>query len=245
MSNTYLTIADTIINLHSDFLLQQLSEEEKRLQYAERCNNVFYNGKAKPDILIKVEVVDKLPEVSGETIFITNHFQSKTENWRMVKKGDSYIYKSPLEDKKQLMLVNRTFDRVTAYFLPKTKNYSGGKESQIFIKKHKGFVWSASDIIYDFLQVLLINYFAQRNEGIFTHSVGIKDIDGEGLLFNGKSGCGKSTTARLWHKHSKAIVLNDDRIIVRKINGKFFIYGSPWHGEFSDYLESRIERAPL
>jgi hypothetical protein len=75
--------------------------------------------------------------------------------------------------------------------------------------------------------------------------VGIKDVDGGGLLFAGESGAGKSTTARLWHKHSKAMVLNDDRIIVRKVNGKFFIYGSPWHGEFSDYLTSRIDSAAL
>ncbi|GAF88373.1 unnamed protein product, partial [marine sediment metagenome] len=78
-----------------------------------------------------------------------------------------------------------------------------------------------------------------------THAIGVKDLDGRGLLFAGKSGCGKSTTARLWHKRSKAMVLNDDRIIVRKVRGKFLIYGSPWHGEFSDYLTSRIESASL
>jgi hypothetical protein len=93
--------------------------------------------------------------------------------------------------------------------------------------------------------VLLINYFAQRNAGIFTHAIGIRELDGKGLLFAGKSGSGKSTTARLWYKHSKAMVLNDDRIIIRKLKDKFFIYGSPWHGAFSDYLISRIESAPL
>ena len=101
------------------------------------------------------------------------------------------------------------------------------------------------DIIYDFLQVLLINYFALHKKEIFVHSIGVKDLDGKGLLFAGKSGAGKSTTAKLWHKYSKAMVLNDDRIIVRKLNGKFFIYGAPWHGEFSDYLYSKIESAPL
>ncbi len=226
-----LKIADTIIQMHSHFPLEQLSEEEQKLQVAERFNNFFYQGRQRSDILIKVEIVDELPKIGNtETLFITTHFQDGSENWRLLKKGNTYIYKSPLQDKKQLMLVNKTFNRVTAYLLP---------------KKDKGRVWNSSDIIYDFLQVLLINYFAQRNEGIFTHSIGVKDLDGKGLLFNGKSGAGKSTTARIWHKHSKAMVLNDDRIIVRKNNGKFFIYGSPWHGEFSDYLASRIESAPL
>lgn len=226
-----LKLADTIILMQSRFSLEQFSEEEKKSQFAERFNNFFYSGKEKPHISIDVQIVDKLPEIyDAKPLFITYHFQDKSENWRLLKKAGSYIYKSPLKDKKQLMLVNRTFDRVTAYLLP---------------KKDKGKVWTANDIIYDFLQVLLINYFAQRKEGIFTHSVGIKDLDGTGLLFTGKSGAGKSTTARLWHKHSKAMVLNDDRIIVRKHNNKFFIHGSPWHGEFSDYLASRIESAQL
>lgn len=226
-----LKIADTIILMQSRFPLERLSAEEQKLQVAERFDNFFYKGSQRPDILIDIEIVDKLPNISNaKPVFITYHFQDKSENWRLLKQGDNYIYKCPLEDKKQVMLVNKTFNRVKAYLLP---------------KKNKGKVWNKTDIIYDFLQVLLINYFAQRNQGIFTHSVGIKDVDGRGLLFAGKSGAGKSTTARIWHKDSKAMVLNDDRIIVRKVNGKFFIYGSPWHGEFSDYLASRIESVPL
>ncbi len=226
-----LKIADIIIQMQSDFALEQLTKEEQRLQIAERFKNFFYNGKGRSHIIIKVEIVDKLPQIrKTEPVFITYHFQDGSENWRLLKKGNAYIYRSPLKDKKQLMLVNETFDRVTAYLLP---------------KKDKGRVWNTSDITYDFLQVLLINYFALKKEGIFTHAIGVKDLDGRGLLFAGKSGSGKTATARLWHKHSRAMVLNDDRIIVRKANGKFFIYGSPWHGEFSDYLASRIESAPL
>lgn len=226
-----LKIAEIIIKMQSNFVLEQLTEEKQRLQAVERFKNFFYDGKKEPNILINVEIVNKLPQIrKTEPVFITYHFQDGRENWRLVKKDSIYIYKSPLKDKKQLMFVNETFDRVTAYLLP---------------KKDKGRVWNISDIIYDFLQVLLINYLAQKNSGIFTHAIGVKDLNGRGFLFAGKSGCGKSTTARLWYKHSKAMVLNDDRIIVRKINGGFLIYGSPWHGDFNDYLSSRIESAPL
>lgn len=226
-----LRIANIIIQMHSHFPLEKLSKEEERVQMLERFKNFFYKGEQKPHILIKVEIVDKLPKIpKAKPIFITYHFQDGSENWRLLKKGKGYIYRSPLEDKKQVVLVNATFDRVTAYLLP---------------KKNKGKVWNITDVIYDFLQVLLINYFSKRNQGIFTHAVGIRDLGHQGLLFTGKSGCGKSTTARIWHKYSKAMVLNDDRIIVRKINGRFFIDGSPWHGDFSDYLASRIESAKL
>jgi len=226
-----LKIADIVIRMQSNFPLVQLTEQEKRKQVSERFSNFIYSGSQKPDILIKVIIVDKLPQIRNtKPLFITYHFQDGIENWRLLKKGNAYIYKTPLKYKKQLMLVNKTFNRVTAYLLP---------------KKDKGWVWNFTDIIYDFLQVLLINYLALYKKGIFVHSIGIKDLDGKGLLFAGKSGCGKSTIARLWYKYSKAMVLNDDRIIVRRLNERFFIHGSPWHGEFSDYLASRIESAPL
>jgi hypothetical protein len=226
-----LKVADIVIKMQSDFALEQFTEEEKRLQVAGRFKNFFYEAKVRPDIVIKVNVVDKLPKIKeAENIFITTQPDGGGENWRLIRKRDSYVYKSPLENKTQVMLINATFDRAVAYLLP---------------KKDKGWVWNITDIIYDFLQVLLINYLALKKKGVITHSVGVKDLDGRGLLFNGKSKAGKSTAARLWHRYSKGMVLNDDRIIVRKLNGKFFIYGSPWHGDFSDYLASRIESAPL
>jgi len=224
-----LRIADVVIQMQSRFPIEQVTKGEARAP--ERFKNFFYKGKEAPHIKIKVEIVKRLPNIPrSRPLFITYHFQDGRENWRLLKRNNTYIYKSPLEDRKQVTLVNGTFDRVTAYLLP---------------KKEKGRVWNASDIIYDFLQVLLINYFAQRNEGIFTHAMGVRDLGHQGLLFAGKSECGKTTMAKLWDKHSKVMVLNDDRIIVRKIKNKFFIYGSPWHGEFSDYLTSRIESARL
>lgn len=226
-----LKIADTVIEMRSEFPVEKLTEAEKEQQAAERFNNFFYAGSAQADIVIDVRLVKSLPEFQNtKPVFITYHFQSGDENWRLRRTPSRYVYSCPLEDKKQVMVVNKGFNRVTAYLLP---------------KKNKGVVWAPTDLIYDFIQVLLINYFASRGEGIFTHAVGVKDTDGSGLIFAGKSGAGKSTTARLWHKHSKARVLNDDRIIVRKQKGNFYMHGSPWHGEFSDYLTSRIESAPL
>ncbi|MDD5097221.1 MAG: hypothetical protein PHU59_01875 [Candidatus Omnitrophica bacterium] len=230
-SSLKLKIADLIILMHSRFPRKEITKETEGPLLPDRYNNFTYTGKQKPQIIIEIKIVDKLPEITKtKPIFITYHFEDGLENWRLLKKGKKYIYSSPLMNRENVMIVNDKFDRVTGYLLP---------------KKDTGKVWSISDIIYDFLQVLLINYFAQRNQGIFTHAVGIKDTSKQGLLFAGKSGCGKSTTARIWHKHSKAMVLNDDRIIVRKINEKFFIYGSPWHGDFNDYLITRVESAKL
>ena len=158
------------------------------------------------------------------------HPGDKNHNWQLFRRNNGYIYKADIMNIKEMMFINNSFDRVNAYFLP---------------KKDKGYQWYPPDVIYDFLQILLIHYFAQKNLGVFVHSMGIKDTSGRGFIFAGKSGAGKSTLARIWYGKGNAQVLNDDRIVVRKMKGKYFMYGVPWHGEFSDYLVFRRKRAPL
>ncbi|MFH0825414.1 MAG: hypothetical protein V2B18_21895, partial [Pseudomonadota bacterium] len=67
-----------------------------------------------------------------------------------------------------------------------------------------------------------------RGRGLLVHSCGVSD-SGRGLLFVGNSGHGKSTMARLWA--GRAIILNDDRIIIRRREDIFLMYGTPWHGD--------------
>lgn len=52
------------------------------------------------------------------------------------------------------------------------------------------------------------------------------------LLFAAPSGTGKSTHTRLWKKYYSDEVkyINDDTPVVRKHEGKFFAYGTPWAG---------------
>jgi hypothetical protein len=78
-------------------------------------------------------------------------------------------------------------------------------------------------------ELLMINFLAS-NKGLILHSCGIK-IGGEGFLFVGISGAGKSTWASMWEKENHATILSDDRIVVRKRDGIFWIYGTPWHGD--------------
>ncbi len=80
-------------------------------------------------------------------------------------------------------------------------------------------------------QVLMI-LLLSRCKGVMLHACGIDDR-GHGYLFLGNSGHGKSTIARLWSEN-KATVLNDDRIIVREINGELLMYGTPWSGDFKE-----------
>jgi hypothetical protein len=67
--------------------------------------------------------------------------------------------------------------------------------------------------------------------GVEVHGCGVVTADGRGLLLTGHSGAGKSTSSRLWAKSKGARVLSDDRIILRRENGRVWMYGTPWHGD--------------
>ncbi len=84
---------------------------------------------------------------------------------------------------------------------------------------------------YPLAEVLMINLLS-KNRGAMVHACGIDD-SGDGYLFLGNSTHGKSTIAALWSKN-QATVLNDDRIIVRQKDGEFWMYGTPWPGEYKE-----------
>ncbi len=81
------------------------------------------------------------------------------------------------------------------------------------------------------LDELLMIHRLGRGEGVEMHAVGVVDEAGRGHLFLGHSGAGKSTTARLWQRESKALILSDDRIILREREGQIWMHGTPWHGD--------------
>lgn len=64
------------------------------------------------------------------------------------------------------------------------------------------------------------------------------DLGGEGVLFTGFSGVGKTTQAELWQKHLGADIINGDKAFVREINGSFYGCGLPWKGS-SEYCLNR------
>ena len=76
--------------------------------------------------------------------------------------------------------------------------------------------------------------------GVEVHALGLADADGNGYLFLGHSGAGKSTTARLWMDQPGAKLLSDDRIILRQLDGQFFMYGTPWHGDAGVAAQGRV-----
>jgi len=83
---------------------------------------------------------------------------------------------------------------------------------------------------YPLDELLLVSLLAQRR-GVEVHGLGVRDSRGNGLLFAGQSGAGKTTLARLWAEASKDTILSDDRIVLRPTGDGITMYGTPWHGE--------------
>jgi len=58
-------------------------------------------------------------------------------------------------------------------------------------------------------------------------------VDGLGYLFTAKSGTGKSTHTRLWYRllGERAVMVNDDKPLIRLANSGAVVYGTPWDGK--------------
>ncbi len=78
----------------------------------------------------------------------------------------------------------------------------------------------------------LCDYLLASADGIIFHSSAIM-VDGEAYLFTAPSGTGKSTHARLWREMlgDRAVMINDDKPIIRYVDGEFYVYGTPWNGK--------------
>lgn len=82
-----------------------------------------------------------------------------------------------------------------------------------------------------------------RNGTLLIHSSAVA-YEGKAYLFQGRSGTGKSTHARLWLQNiAGAELLNDDNPAIRfSADGMAMVYGSPWSGKTPCY---RNASAPI
>lgn len=221
-----LKIADVVICFKSDIPVRPLTAEDDF-----KLMPFIYRGSKAPDIKLRVIISNsKAPRLKiKQKLFFTLHPEDRKQCWAIFESGRTFVIRSYVKGKRQDAVLNPSFNRGVV---------------SIFTRKTRVKTWPLAIIIYDVLQIILINYLV-RHKGFFIHSMAVKDTDDSGLIFIGKSGAGKTTMARIWDKYSKAKVLNDDRVIARNIAGRFYIYGTPWHGDFNDYLKSLPYRARL
>lgn len=96
--------------------------------------------------------------------------------------------------------------------------------------KNQGMTFATFE--YNFTMGTFVRNIVERDA--FCYHASSLSVDGEGILFSADSGTGKSTHSRLWQefmKEHEIVNLNDDKPIIRIIDGKPWVYGSPWSGK--------------
>jgi hypothetical protein len=205
MKQTFvLTVADYFVNISS--------EENVPVFFEEGYSNFLQ--------LEEVEKYDAsvvchagLPDKStyeGEVIF--DAVLDKQRLWQVVqtKKDRAFIVFNPnkIEEIQQVAFLNGSSTEWQVY-------------SHVLKQNNDSFI---SPLSYP-LGALIMYYLTLNSNAFMIHASGV--WDGEtGRIFSGFSGVGKSTMAKIWEEEGAHIV-NDDRLIVREVNGEYFMYNTP------------------
>lgn len=121
------------------------------------------------------------------------------------------------------------------------KGYESHDEAEFFINITQNdieFERETADNTYsdDYLETLAVYRKVCgaliREDIVLCHGSAIA-VDGEAFLFTAKSGTGKSTHTRLWREYfgEKAIMVNDDKPLLKVKNSGVTVYGTPWNGK--------------
>ena len=83
-------------------------------------------------------------------------------------------------------------------------------------------------------------------DGLMLHSSAVA-LDGKAYLFSGPCGMGKSTHTRLYKEifGERACIFNDDKPALRKIDGIWYAYGTPWSGKHSINVNVKVPLAGI
>ena len=83
--------------------------------------------------------------------------------------------------------------------------------------------------------MLAFAYATATKDTLLIHSSVIR-CDGKGYLMTAPSGTGKSTHTYLWYTNIPGCdLMNDDNPVIRIVDGKPIVYGSPWSGKTPCY----------
>lgn len=85
----------------------------------------------------------------------------------------------------------------------------------------------------------LFSYAVLNHDACVLHGV-VMEYDGMGILVTASSGTGKTTHTRMWRDRENALIINGDRCLCRKIDGKWYAYGMPWAGSSGEYINRRV-----
>jgi hypothetical protein len=177
------------------------------------------------DIEITIEWAEQLQLWQGKELFHSGSL------WTIHATESGYVldFVSPAfgPDPYKRLLVTKDFSFVHLFL---NREYASGIERVCALE-------------YPADELLVTNWLAQ-GRGVEVHGCGLVDGGTGGHLFLGHSEAGKSTTTLLWKSAREALVLSDDRIILRDYDKEIWMHGTPWHGEagFASPDKAKIHR---
>lgn len=147
-------------------------------------------------------------------------------------------------EKRQRLIVGRDFNLQPTRLWTAVLD-AGAPAADVFCAAHclrdaGGTSALVNPVVYPLDQVLSMYVLASRG-GLVLHSCGF-ETDGRGVVLAGRSGAGKTTTARFLDPRGDATVFSDDRTVVRRTDAGWRVHGTPWPG---DARIARQASAPL
>lgn len=202
LNQVNLTIADYSIHLHSDF---DLELEDGFLPFIDETPKELAD--------ISIECFKGIPfeefSSADDLVFeARNEVQKFYTIYRMANGLLFYIYNQQKID--QISHVAHLNENYTDWKIYTTAQENG----KINALKYP-------------LGPIIMHYLTVKSEAIMIHASCIFD-GSKGRLFTGFSGRGKSTMSKLWADAGN-LVINDDRIIIRKQNNYFYAYNTPMY----------------
>lgn len=229
----------------ADIIIDVISAAPDVKLHVEGARKDFLTDGADPDATVRVSWKDLSNETRGRKLFDSNAL------YQLYDHDGSYIFQFTSVNLGSLPYKAASFNR----------DFTSGE-----VYLHRPFFdpgQPVDPLEYPLDELLITNLLA-RGRGLEIHACGVVAPSGDGYLFVGQSGAGKTTMARILEK-ANAKVLSDDRVILRQVEpyaqnpwhlsrptvgrnpeqspaaesrgqgrraeDRFWIYGTPWHGE--------------
>lgn len=174
---------------------------ENDLDVPENFKQFEIDSEESVQVEYRLNIVDKLPKLRGDCVS---------------KRQDLVVSKEEGLESRRMNFVGMP----EAYGV-----YQEVSENQVFSYLRADFLkMLKADTV--FLSLFALEKRMLKHEAMILHCSVLKIKDGV-LLFSGPSGIGKSTHADLWVKHRGARVINGDRTLLQKIDGKWMSLGWP------------------
>lgn len=111
-----------------------------------------------------------------------------------------------------------------------------------YYQSRREFSPNTTDDIFEYMGTGTQFYKALLSkDGMMLHASAVA-VDGDAYLFSAPSGIGKSTHTSQWQAlfgSERAVIINDDKPAMRKIDGVYYAFGTPFSGKHDISINKR------